>query len=137
MRRLWRLVIDTNVFISVFLLHGRSSALVPLLLSRKTVLLVNGEILKEYFEVAIRPKFGHTPGRIRELFGALRPHVLVVKPVAKTTVHLRDPKDLRFIDCAIAGDADFIVSGDKDLLVIRRVGEIPVISMAELIERIR
>ena len=45
----------------------------------------------------------------------------------------RDPDDDWVIACAVVGEADIIVSGDRDLLVLERVGEIPVLSAAQFL----
>jgi predicted nucleic acid-binding protein len=45
----------------------------------------------------------------------------------------RDPDDDWVIACAVVREADFIVSGDRDLLALERVGQIPVLSAAQLL----
>ena len=49
----------------------------------------------------------------------------------------RDPAEDRVVACAVAGDADVIVGGDDDLLVLGRVGDILILPSAQLLARIR
>jgi predicted nucleic acid-binding protein len=49
----------------------------------------------------------------------------------------RDPDDDRVIACAVVGRADVIVSGDDDLLVLKRVGNIPILSAAAFLDLLR
>jgi predicted nucleic acid-binding protein len=46
----------------------------------------------------------------------------------------RDPDDDVFIACAVAGDADVIVSGDHDLLDLEQVGDIPILTAAAFLD---
>jgi predicted nucleic acid-binding protein len=48
----------------------------------------------------------------------------------------RDPDDDRVIACAVIGRADAIASGDRDLLSLKRVGEIPILTATELLEQL-
>jgi uncharacterized protein len=48
----------------------------------------------------------------------------------------RDPKDNKFLALAVSGKADYLITGDKDLLVLKRVGAIPIVSPAEFLVRI-
>ena len=136
MKRTFRIVLDTNVFISIFLLRGRSSVLVPALLSRYIILLVSAPILKEYFEVSTRPKFGYSAQEIRQLLEGIRPYTELITSLKPLTMQLSDSHDLKFLECAIFGSADWVVSGDHDLLTLERIHHIPILTMMELAKRI-
>ena len=53
----------------------------------------------------------------------------------ETIPHIcRDPDDDRVISCAVVGEADLIVSGDDDLLALKRAGGIPILTAAQFLE---
>ena len=132
-----RVVFDTNVFISTFILHGRSTRLAQVLFEGKFTLLVSEEILDEYFEVAIRPRFHSTPGEVKELLGRLVPWMhLVHDPRPIRVSRLRDPEDLMFLKCAATGHAQFLVTGDKALLVLRRYRQVPIVSPRRFLQEL-
>ena len=56
----------------------------------------------------------------------LRRHAVLIR--SDVTIRMsRDPTDDKFLECAVAGRADYVVSGDADLLSIRKVQGIPII----------
>ena len=130
-----RVVWATNVFISTFLLHGRSTILAQELFNGKFTLLVSEPILAEYFGVAVRPRFRSRPEEIKELLGRLAPwmHLIRVgRPLRG--VSIRDPSDLKFLECAVIGRARYLVTGDQDLLRIKRHGQVLIVSIHDFRE---
>ncbi|HKV46317.1 MAG TPA: putative toxin-antitoxin system toxin component, PIN family [bacterium] len=123
-----RAVFDTNVFISA-LFGGFPEEAYRAVLERRCALVVSPSILAELART-LREKF-HTPeaaivvyvrqiGRIAEI---VRPHHAV----------LRDQGDNRVLECAEAGQADLIVSGDRDLLRLKRYGAVPIVRPADFV----
>ena len=53
------------------------------------------------------------------------------------TVTSRDPKDNKFLALAVSGQADYLITGDKDLLVLKSIGAIPIVSPAEFLAKIK
>lgn len=125
-----RIVWDTNIFISVFLLHGRSTVLAKSLFNRKFTLFVSEPVLAEYFEVAVRPRFRSSHGEVRELLEKLSPWLHLVHPLQPLeNLSLRDPSDLKFVECAVAGHARYLVTGDQDLLTLKEYRHIRIVSL--------
>ena len=115
-----RVVLDTNVLVSALLFTGVTSELVPLWHKGTIAVLISREILEEYLRVLAYPKFQLSEGEIKDLIQEeLLPFVQVIKPGIRVHVVKRDPSDNKFLECAIAGKADVLVSGDKDLLALR------------------
>ena len=137
MRSGLRAVWDTNVLISAFLLRGRSSLLVQALFANKITLFVSEPILKEYFEVAIRPKFGRSFAEIKRLLQLLTPHMVLVTPKTRLEQILTDPVDLKFIECALEAKAGYLVTGDKSLLALRRYQRVKIVSVQTFLRRVR
>lgn len=114
-----RVVLDTNALVSALLFTGVSSKLVPLWQSRRIVALVSRSILEEYLRVLSYPKFKLSAAEIKDLLQEeVLPFVDVVVPRIRLKVIKRDPSDDQFVECAVAGRAKVIISGDKDLLSI-------------------
>lgn len=130
---------DTNVFISTLILHGRSAAiLAQALWGEKFKLLVSEPILAEYFDVAIRPRFRSTREDVRELLERLSPWMRIVHPLRSVREHrLRDPDDLKFLTCAVAGHARYLVTGDKDLLDLERHGQVTIVPPRSFLKAIQ
>ncbi|MFQ5932590.1 MAG: putative toxin-antitoxin system toxin component, PIN family [Nitrospiraceae bacterium] len=115
-----RVVLDTNVLISALLFTGIASELVPLWQKGTITVLLSREILEEYLRVLAYPKFQLSQGEIKGLIEEeLLPFVQVIKPGTRVNVVKRDPSDNKFLECAVGGKADTVISGDKELLAIR------------------
>jgi len=134
-----RVVLDTNVVISGFLSPGGPAAsLVDLWAEGKITVLVSPPLVEEYLGVLARPKFdraGPTAERLhllQELI-ALDNTELVV-PKEKVAVIKEDPADNLVLECAAAGRADYIVSGDGHLLRLEKFREIPIITPRRFLE---
>ena len=124
-----RAVLDTNVFISAVLFSGRVAEFVPAWQAERFTFLVSRPILEEYLRVLSYPKFRLTHDEIQAILDEeLLPFIEVVAPRRKITAVRRDPSDNKFLECAQAGRAKYIVSGDTDLLsmqVYRRIKIVP------------
>ena len=108
----------SNIWISYLLgslLHGLDEKI----LSKEIKVVVSDEMLKEISEVSSRPKFKNifTAKRIKELFSLLDSYAIVVSPSQKVNV-CRDGKDNFLLEVALAGETDYLVTGDEDLLVL-------------------
>ena len=131
-----RVVLDTNVVVSALLFTGISSKLVPLWQGGVITALVSRSILEEYLRVLSYPRFKLSEGDIRGLIQEeLLPYVEVVKPGRRLRVVDRDPSDDKFVECAVAGKARVIISGDKDLLSIGRYRKTLIQSPAQFLEK--
>jgi putative PIN family toxin of toxin-antitoxin system len=131
-----RVVLDSNVVVSALLFTGISSKLVPLWQDNVISVLVSRAIVEEYLRVLSYPKFKLSEGDIKSLIQEeLLPYVEVVKPGRRLRVVDRDPSDDKFVECAFAGKARVIISGDKDLLSIGRYQKILIQSPAQFLEK--
>ena len=125
-----RAVFDTNVFISA-LFGGFPEEAYQAALEQRCTLVVSPSILAELART-LRAKF-HTPeaeivayvrqiGRVAE----------IVRPNRAISV-LRDEADNRVLECAESGQVDLIVSGDRDLLRLKRHGAVPIVRPADFV----
>ena len=96
--------------------------------------LLSREILDEYLRVLSYPKFDLSEGEIKELIQEeILPYAEVVKPKRRLRVVQRDPSDNKFVECAVAGKARVIISGDKELLSLGRYRQIRIQSPAQFL----
>jgi len=127
-----RVVLDTNAVVSALLFSGVSSKLVSLWQNGLITPLLSREILDEYLRVLSYPKFELSEEEIKELIQEeILPFAEVVKPKRRLRVVRRDPSDNKFLECAVAGKASVIISGDKDLLSLGRYRQIRIQSPAQ------
>jgi putative PIN family toxin of toxin-antitoxin system len=136
-----RVVFDTNVLVSYLLTHRPPIAtLIDVHLAREDIVLVTApELLEELDRVLryARLQRYHTEEE-QTRFVALLLALSELVELPETIPQIcRDPDDDRVIACAVAGDAHVIVSGDDDLLALERVGEVPILSPADLLARIQ
>ena len=132
-----RAVLDTNLLASYLLTHRPPIAtLIDEHMAQERFVLVTGvALLKELDRVLCDPRLQRyyteeTRTRYVALTAALSEIVELPESVPRIC---RDPDDHWVIACAVVGHADVIVSGDRDLLALERVGELPVLSAAQFL----
>ena len=115
-----RVVIDTNLWIS-FLMGKTLSDLANHLISDEVKLLFSNELLDELVEVLQRPKFKSyfSAARIRELLAFIHAKAELVE-VEQHFEACRDAKDNFLLDLCVSGKAHYLITGDKDLLVLNQ-----------------
>jgi putative PIN family toxin of toxin-antitoxin system len=107
------LVIDTNVLVSANLnAGGLEAVVVALAFNQKTRMYVSGPILAEYERVLLYPRLKFKPAQIRKVMRLLRDRSVLVAP-ARVVTACRDDPDNRFLECAEAAAAEFLVTGNK------------------------
>ena len=133
-----RAVFDTNLLVSYLLTHRPPIAtLIDHHLAREDILLVTApELLDELNRVLGYPRLQrYYSEERRKRFVALALALSEVVELPESIPRIcRDPDDDWVIACAVAGQADVIVSGDQDLLVLERVGDIPILSATAFLD---
>jgi len=111
-------LIDTNVLLSAALRDKLPERVVLYVATRDDFRwLVTPEILAEYTDILRRPRFGLDPQTLDRWAELLLMRTVNVGGPPKVLDFPRDPKDAPFLAAALAAHADFLVTGDKDLLV--------------------
>lgn len=109
-----RVVLDTNVVVSATLSRGgMAAATLDLAVARKAWLYVSHAVLSEYEDVLRRPKFLRVPREIiNNTLTLVRRIAIIVTPTERVSVS-PDVDDNRFLECAEAAEADYLVTGNK------------------------
>lgn len=135
-----RAVIDTNILIRALLKpQGTVAPILGRLRNGDYVLLYSTEILEEIADVLGRPRFRIKYGiRDHDIEALLALLVLRGEKVvpSQRIEACRDPKDDKFLEVAVAGQAEVLVTGDRDLLVLSPFQGIPFITPAEFLDRL-
>ncbi len=130
-----RIVVDTNVLISFLLLPDSQVNQAIHHVLKESIILSSDDTLAELASVLARPKFNkYISLEDRQQF--LRNFIRICESITITKrIQLcRDPKDDMYLELAVNGDADFIISGDKDLLSLHPFGEVQIYSPAHYLK---
>jgi putative PIN family toxin of toxin-antitoxin system len=107
-----RLVIDTNIVVSAALKpDGLQRTVLLLAITKPATLYVSEAVLAEYREVLARPELKIRKGLRQQLLQLIRSHSHTVKPSRALQV-AKDPDDNKFLECADAARADYLVTGN-------------------------
>jgi putative PIN family toxin of toxin-antitoxin system len=126
-----RIVFDTNTLVSRLLLTDS----VPAQAVRKAVneaqLLVSDATMTELADVLARAKFdAYVSLEDRQQFFRLLGRIAEMVPIVHTVRACRDPRDDKFLELAVNGEAEVVVTGDEDLLALHPFRGIPIITPA-------
>lgn len=125
-----RIVVDTNVIISGVFFGGAPAEVLKAIISNKVTACASKQIVEEYIEI-VNEMISRKQGKLNsDILLMLIESLEMIKP--KTHIEIsRDRDDDKFIECAKDADALYIVSGDKDLLVIKQYENIKIITAKE------
>ena len=134
-----RLVLDTNTVVSGLLWGNKPSLLIEAALAGRVEIFTSHTLLLELEDVLPRSKFarrvaasGFAVAQLSARFALLAKTVApaVISPVSA------DPDDDHVLACALAAQADLVVSGDSHLLNLKSYQQIPIVAPAEALERV-
>ena len=126
-RRKTKIIIDTNLWIS-FLISRKYEKLDFLILSDKIRLLFSERLFAEFISVASREKFRKyfPESDINELSAKMKRVAKIVQTTSVQT-QCRDPKDNFLLELAMDGKADYLITGDNDLLTLKSIGKTKIV----------
>ena len=129
-----RIVVDTNVLISGLFFGGFPRRILTSIINKQLTAWATTEIINEYEEIVeemIDRKQGHLN---RTILAPLIQTMEIIEPVSHIEV-CRDPDDDKFLECARDSHALYVVSGDKDLLVIEKYENIQIVTAKDFCEK--
>ena len=123
-----RVVFDTNILVSALVFPGgRGDAALRRIIARTDRLLLSRAILDELLEVLSR-KFARDAEELAHVAVFFSDLAMIVAPRRRFRVVQDDP-DSRILECALAGRAEAIVTGDKALLALKSFRNIPLVTL--------
>ena len=131
-----KIILDTNLWIS-FLISKNFNEIDNLIQTKDIKLIFSNESLEEFIEVVRRPKFKKFFSKkdIEKLLDIFDQYAELIKVKSQINI-CRDPKDNFLLNLAVDGKADFLVTGDKDLLILEKMEKTQIITYRTLIEKI-
>lgn len=128
-----RAVLDSNVFISSLFWRGAPYRIVQKGLGGGFIIITSPEVLREIGETLQR-KFRFPIDDTNAFLEVITLNSYIVEPQEKVWIVKADPSDNKIIECAIAGEAHFIVSGDKHLLKVKEYTGVRILTPREFLK---
>lgn len=126
-----KFTLDTNTLISATIARGNEFELLRLAKEGKIKIILSLPIIEEFKEVISRERFGFSIQQVERVTKLLFDICDLVIPTGHLNVIKNDPDDNKIIECAVSGNVDYIVSGDKHLLNIQRYDSIQILRTRE------
>ena len=121
-----RVFFDTNVLISAYTAHGLSADLFRLVMTEHQIL--TGEVNLEEFRRVLGRRFRVPASEVARAEPELREQTIIPKPRETLALEIRDDDDAWVLTSAVVGEADALVTGDKDLLDVAEAAPLPILS---------
>jgi uncharacterized protein len=130
-----KIVLDTNVLVAGLLSpFGPCGDIVRMVSSGNLTLCVDARVLSEYHEVLKRPKFRFDPDKVASVIDYIEHSGWVVSSVP-LSASLPDPDDEPFLEIAISGNADYLVTGNAVHFPSGLCQGVKVVSPSEFLKR--
>lgn len=131
-------ICDTNVLISSIFSKNTPPSLTVDFIQENGFFAFSHETFSELSEVINREKFDKfSPREKRKEFLETIRNISNLYEIIRKVEICRDPKDDKFLDVAIASYADYLITGDEDLLVLKSIGDTAIITPRAFIEKAR
>ena len=129
-----RAVLDTNIIISAIHFGGKPAEVLNLAIEHKGSFFISREIIAEVLGVLTK-KFAYEKEAIEEIEELLAKTFVLVESKKTIQVIKNCPADNRILECGLAGEVNFIVSGDKrHLLLLKKYQQMEILSAEEFLK---
>ncbi len=131
-----KVVVDTNIFVSSFF-GGKPKQIIDLWKSDKIIICFSQSILDEYVRVLTRIGLVNEQ-ELNELLGLFKKGFNSIYSANPDQIKIvkNDPDDNKFIECAVAANSKFIISGDNDLLNIKSYFDIQIVNPSAFLKKL-
>lgn len=128
-----KLIVDTNLWVS-FIISKKHNLLDGLLFDKKARLLFSAELITEIEETIKKPKLKKYFGAnaMHEMLSAFEPFIDLIQ-VNSVIAVCRDPKDNFLLALAKDGKADYLLTGDHDLLTLKKFGTAKIVTISSFL----
>ena len=130
-----RITVDSNVFISGLLDSKDCKTVFTAFKRHKFVLIISSVLFQELLWVLARPKFNQITNKEegRDVLNSIKDLAIFVEPSQPISV-CRDIKDNKVLECAVEGQCQYLVTRDQDLLILKDIQKIPIITPKEFMK---
>ena len=130
-----RFVFDANVIVSAFLFKNSSPRLALEMAKNQGIIILSETVIDELSDVLSRSKFDRYLAKSirQELLETLVEASLLVQP-SESINECRDSKDNKYLELAISGHAESLITGDEHLLVLNPFKKIKIITVLEFLD---
>lgn len=128
----WRVVLDTNVYLSGIIFGGNCRHILDLMIKKEIKVVISPAILLEISQ-KLKQKFKWSQNQIFTTIKTIIKSVKVVQPQIKIKVVKADKSDDKIIEAAVTGSANYIVSGDRHLLKIKKYQGVKIVTPADFL----
>jgi len=130
-----RVVLDTNVVVSALLFKTALSKIIALWQRGAIIPAISKDTFQELQTVLAYPKFALTPDEIRAMLeGEILPFFEVIEVREDVKGICADSADDKFLACALAASADYLVSGDKAVTELKQYKSVKIIKPSEFLK---
>jgi putative PIN family toxin of toxin-antitoxin system len=127
-------VIDTNVVLSAILFGGKPKQVLEMALLGSIQLAISESLVNDLQGVLQRPKFELSAQLAQTVVSEYTSIATWIEPSEHFNVVVDDPSDNHFIDCAVAAEADYLITGDRHLLNLGTFKMIKIVSVDNFID---
>jgi len=127
-----KLVIDTNILIAIIGRQSQYRWIFDAVINNKIIICITNEILLEYFEILSQKNSNEVAENVTAFLLSAK-NVIQIKTHFNFQLIDLDKEDNKFIDCAVASNAHFLVSNDNHFNILKTI-EFPVVSLLTLQE---
>ncbi len=129
-----KVVLDTNILISALGWTGKPRKIFDMCVDGQSELIISQKQIDELAKVLDYPKFNFTQEQKDTFLAIILKLATLVEIEREINAINEDPADNAILEAAVAGNADYIISGDPHLLKLRQFEKIRILSAAEFLE---
>ena len=129
-----RIVLDTNVVVSAVFWGGKPLDVLRAWVKGRFEVVASPEILWEYEQTLLDLSKENITPDLQYWLGMLNERVRLIQPHREIKL-CRDPKDDKFLSCTFSGGVDYLVSGDRDLRVLKEIEGIEILPPAAFLRK--
>ena len=127
-----RVVVDTNVLVSAWLFGGNPRTILELVLNNQIEGVTSPQLLSELSDVLLK-KFNFSAAKTRAVERKIKDRFEIVQPKSSIAI-LKDEGDNRVLEAAVTGRCHFIITGDKELLALKKFRKVAIISPEDFLK---
>ena len=126
-----KIILDTNLYIS-FLISKKLDELVKLIEENLIVILYSDELISEIIRVTSKTKFQkYFTADVYKLLELVFEKYGILIKITSDILICRDPDDNFLLNLAVDGNADYLITGDKDLMILEKINNTEIITIAD------